>query len=292
LVKLCKDLPGRHILLNERIDGTFPAHHPDPTLPETLEQLRKVVADERCDIGIAFDGDGDRIGVIDGKGRILWGDQIVVLLAEEVLRQNPGAIVIADVKASQVLFNEIERMGGNPLMARTGHSLIKAKMAETGAPLAGEMSGHIFIGDRYYGYDDAIYAAVRLLNVVSRADCDLAGLRDRLPSTFSTPEIRFECAEERKFAIVQEVRARLEQAKANVNAIDGVRVQTSDGWWLLRASNTQNVLVARCESLSESGLFRLQVALAEALRQSGIPNADIDGALGLQSPPEAISAVA
>jgi phosphomannomutase len=292
LVKLCKDLPGKHILLNERIDGTFPAHHPDPTLPETLEQLRKVVADEGCDIGIAFDGDGDRVGVIDGKGRILWGDQIIVLLAEEVLRKRPGATIIADVKASQVLFDEVARMGGNPLMWRTGHSLIKAKMAETGAPLAGEMSGHIFIADGYYGYDDAIYAAVRLLNVVSRADRSLAALRDRLPSTFSTPEIRFECAEERKFAIVQEVRARLERAKANVNAIDGVRVQTPDGWWLLRASNTQNVLVARCEAASDDGLIRLQNALADMLRDSGIDSAEIDAALGLRPQPASARAVA
>jgi phosphomannomutase len=292
LVRLCGALPGRHILLNERIDGTFPAHHPDPTLPETLAQLRKTVAEQGCDLGIAFDGDGDRIGVIDGKGRVLWGDQIVVLLADEILRKQPGATIIADVKASQVLFDEIERMGGNPLMWRTGHSLIKAKMAETGAPLAGEMSGHIFIGDRYYGYDDAMYAAVRLLNVVSRADRSLAGLRDRLPSTCSTPEIRFECSEERKFAIVQEVHSRLEHAKANVNAIDGVRVQTPDGWWLLRASNTQNVLVARCEASTDSGLMRLQSALAERLRESGIESAEIDAALGLQDQPVPVPALA
>src|SRR5499427_7676490 len=171
-------LPGRHILLNETIDGTFPAHHPDPTIPENLVQLQQAVAHEHCDLGIAFDGDGDRIGVVDGRGRILWGDQLMVVLAGEVLARHPGAAIIADVKASQVLFDEIERMKGRPVMAATGHSLIKAKLAEMRAPLAGEMSGHIFYADGYYGFDDAVYVAVRLLGILSRSAKSLAALRD------------------------------------------------------------------------------------------------------------------
>jgi len=270
MAALAERLPGRHFLLNEVIDGSFPSHHPDPTVPENLEQLIATVAEKGCDIGIAFDGDGDRIGVVDNLGRILWGDQLMVFFAEDVLRERPGATIIADVKASQVLFNEIERMGGKPLMWRTGHSLIKSKMAETGAPLAGEMSGHIFFADRYYGYDDALYAAVRLLDILSRSSESLAEMRDRLPQPINTPELRFPCPEERKFAVIEEVRKRLAETPATVNAIDGVRVTTEDGWWLLRASNTQDVLVARCEAFDDEGLARLKVALSEQLRASGL----------------------
>jgi phosphomannomutase len=276
LTRLCARLPGRHILLNEVIDGTFPAHHPDPTLPETLEQLRAAVRANDCDLGIAFDGDGDRIGVIDCRGRVLWGDQILVLLGAEILQRKPGSTIIADVKASQVLFDEIARLGGNPLMWRTGHSLIKVKMAETGAPLAGEMSGHIFFADGYYGYDDALYAAIRLLNVVAGSGESLSALRDRLPETLTTPELRFPCSEERKFAVVTETKARLNAAKADMNTIDGVRVRTADGWWLLRASNTQDVLVARCEASSPAGLRRLQLALLEQLRKSAVDTSGLE----------------
>ena len=267
---LCERLPGRHVLLNETIDGTFPNHHPDPTLPECLVQLQDTVTGQGCDLGVAFDGDGDRIGAVDGQGRILWGDQLMVLWATDVLARQPGATIIADVKASQTLFDEIARLGGNPLMWRTGHSLIKAKMAEVGAPLAGEMSGHIFFADRYYGYDDGLYAAVRLLGFLSRSDADLATLRDRLPQPVNTPELRFPCSEERKFSAVDEVARRLQADGAEVSDVDGVRVRTEDGWWLLRASNTQDVLVARCEAADEAGLARLKDALAGQLRASGI----------------------
>ncbi len=270
LVGLTARLPGEHILLNQTIDGTFPAHHPDPTEPKNLVQLQAVVAEQRCDLGIAFDGDGDRIGVVDGKGRILWGDQLMVLLAGDIVRTRPGATIIADVKASQVLFDEIERMGGKPLMWRTGHSLIKTKMAETGAPLAGEMSGHIFFADRYYGYDDALYAAVRLLGVIGRGTADLATLRDRLPAVVNTPELRFPCSETRKFAVIDEVKRRLRQAAAEMSDIDGVRVRTPDGWWLLRASNTQDVLVARAEARDDAGLGRLKALLVKELALSGL----------------------
>jgi phosphomannomutase len=270
MARLAHRLPGEHILLNETIDGRFPNHHPDPTVPENLEQLKAAILEHGCDLGVAFDGDGDRIGVLDGKGRILWGDQFLVFLAQDVLRGQPGATIIADVKASQVLFDEIARMGGRPLMWRTGHSLIKAKMAETGAPLAGEMSGHIFFADRYYGYDDALYAAIRLLNVVGRGGESLAELRDSLPAVVNTPEIRLPCPDERKFAVIEEVKRRLEAAKAEVSGVDGVRVRTKDGWWLLRASNTQAVLVARCEASDEAGLDRLKAALKAELAASGV----------------------
>ena len=268
---LCAKLPGTHVLLNEEIDGHFPAHHPDPTVPENLEQLQQAVAADRCDLGIAFDGDGDRIGVVDGKGRILWGDQLMILLAEDVLASRPGATIIADVKASQTLFDEVARRGGKPLMWRTGHSLIKAKMAETGAPLAGEMSGHIFFADRYYGYDDALYAAVRLLRFLARSNSTLSDIYDGLPHPINTPELRFPCADDRKFAVIEEVRNRLAStAGAQVIDIDGVRVQTDNGWWLLRASNTQDVLVARCEAMDEAGLADHKAALIEQLGLSGI----------------------
>jgi phosphomannomutase len=270
LARLTELFPAEHHVINGLPDGDFPAHHPDPTMPENLAQLRELVAREKLDIGIAFDGDGDRIGVVDDKGRILWGDQLMVLYAREVLRDRPGATIIADVKASQVLFDEIARAGGKPLMWRTGHSLIKSKMAETGAPLAGEMSGHVFFADRYYGFDDALYAAVRLLVILAGQDKRLSELRDAIPSVVNTPELRFPCSETRKFAVVEEVRARLAAEGADVNATDGVRVTRPHGWWLLRASNTQDVLVARCEARDEKDLARLKEELAASLRASGV----------------------
>jgi phosphomannomutase len=270
MAALTRGLMGRHVLLNERIDGSFPAHHPDPTEPRNLLQLQDVVARQGLDLGIAFDGDGDRIGAVDSRGRIVSGDQLLAILAREVLRDRPGATIIADVKASQVLFDEIARLGGKPLMWRTGHSLIKTKMAETGAPLAGEMSGHIFFADRYYGYDDALYAAVRLLGAIKQSGCSLAELRDALPQAVNTPEIRIDCADDRKFAVVAEVRARLRARGASVNDIDGVRVQSGAGWWLLRASNTQAVLVARAEAPDEAGLRALIADVAAELKASGV----------------------
>ena len=263
-------LPGRHVLLNSSIDGTFPAHHPDPTVAANLEQLIEAVQAEQCDLGIAFDGDGDRIGVVDGEGQVLWGDQLMTVWAEEVLAENPGATIIADVKASQVLFDRIDELGGHPLMWRTGHSLIKAGIAETGALLAGEMSGHVFFADRYYGYDDALYAAGRLLSCLSRDSRTLAEFRRNLPQVVNTPEIRFPCPEERKFEVVEEVRKRLAASGANVCDIDGVRVLTENGWWLLRSSNTQAALVARCEAPTISDLDPLKEELAGQLRASGL----------------------
>ena len=270
LSKLTSKLPGTHILLNEEIDGTFPAHHPDPTIPENLEQLRQTVAANNCDIGIAFDGDGDRIGVVDSLGRIVWGDQLLALLAGDVLRRHPGAPILADVKASQVLFDEIGRLGGKPVMGASGHSIIRSKMVEIGAPLAGEMSGHIFFKDRYYGFDDALYAAVRLIDLIATVDRSVSSMLDDLPVMCNTPELRFEVAEERKFAVVAEVKARLEASGATVNDVDGVRVSVEGGWWLLRASNTQNSLVCRCEASSEDALAGLKENVNQQLKLSGI----------------------
>jgi len=275
---LASRLPGEHFVINGDVDGSFPNHHPDPTVAKNLEQLIAEVAREGADLGIAFDGDGDRIGVVDNEGHILFGDQLMVILARDVLKAKPGGTIIADVKASQVLFDEIARAGGTPLMWKTGHSLIKAKMAETGSPLAGEMSGHIFFADKWYGFDDAPYSAVRLLGIVARMAESLAAVRAALPQVINTPELRFDCAEDRKFQVVQEVKQRLAAEGAKVQDVDGVRVLTEDGWWLLRASNTQAVLVARCEAGSEAGLERLKQHLSRQLQASGLAAPDFSGA--------------
>jgi phosphomannomutase len=275
--RLVHELPGTHTVINGVIDGSFPAHHPDPTVAKNLEQLIAEVARQGADLGIAFDGDGDRIGVVDNAGHILFGDQLLIVLARDVLRERPGATIIADVKASQVLFDEVAKAGGSPLMWKTGHSLIKAKMAETGAPLAGEMSGHIFFADKWYGFDDAPYSAVRLLGIVARMAENLSAVRAALPQVLNTPELRFDCPEERKFEVVAEVRARLASQGARVADVDGVRVLTEDGWWLLRASNTQAVLVARCEASTPAGLERLKAQLADQLSASGLAAPDFSG---------------
>ncbi len=271
VTELVKKLPGDHTVLNGVIDGTFPAHHPDPTVPENLEQLIGCVKETRADVGFAFDGDADRIGVVDGKGRILWGDQIMQVLAEDMLKDHPGAPIIADVKASQALFDEIARMGGEPLMWKTGHSLIKNKMAELKAPLAGEMSGHIFYADKFYGFDDAIYVAVRFLSIMASEETfDLVQRYDQFPQMINTPELRFPCADDKKFAVIEDVKARLKDTQANVNDIDGVRVSGKGGWWLLRASNTQAVLVARAEADTEDNLEGLKAEIAAQLKKSGV----------------------
>ncbi|SDE33550.1 phosphoglucomutase/phosphomannomutase PgmG [Kordiimonas lacus] len=267
---LVKRLPGKHIVINAEVDGTFPNHHADPTVEENLEQLKAAVAKHSADMGLSFDGDGDRIGATDGQGRVVWGDQMLAIMAGDLLKELPGAPIIADVKASQALFDRIKELGGEPVMWKTGHSLIKDKMVELNAPLAGEMSGHIFYKHKFYGHDDALYAGIRFLNAITKQGGDLAALKDGLPAAINTPELRFDCDDVRKFDVVKEVKARLEAAGAEMSTVDGVRVQTSDGWWLLRASNTQAVLVARCEASTEAGLSRLKHALVEALKASGV----------------------
>jgi phosphomannomutase len=265
-----KRLPGRHVLLNTQIDGSFPAHHPDPTIPSNLRQLQRAIADERCDFGVAFDGDGDLLGVVDGEGAIIWGDQILTLFARDILARCPGSPIIGDVKASQTLYEEIARAGGKPVMWKSGHALLRSKLAETGGPLAGEMSGHFFFADRFYGHDDAIYAAIRFLGIASRSECSVAELRKSLTAVFNTPELRFPCPEARKTEVIAAVKDFLTKQGAVPLTIDGVRVMTPEGWWLLRASNTEAVLTARCEATSADGLARVKEDLAAALRSAQI----------------------
>ncbi len=267
---LAARLPGRHTCLFAEIDGRFPNHHPDPTEPHNLEALIHEVTTGGYELGIGFDGDGDRIGVVDGQGRIVFGDQILQILAADVLARHPGATIIADVKTSQTFFDEVARLGGKPMMFKTGHSLIKAKMTEVDAPLSGEMSGHIFFKDGFYGHDDALYVAVRLLDILARGTRTMAELKDAMPVAFNTPEVRFDCPEERKFAAIAEVKANLAEEGAQVDDIDGVRVNTPDGWWLARASNTQAVLVVRAEAHSPEALERLKDVVRHQLDRVGI----------------------
>ena len=270
LEDLAARLPGEHHLLFTEVDGNFPNHHPDPTEEKNLEDLKALVAAKNLDFGVAFDGDGDRIGAIDGQGRVIWGDQLLMIYAEDLLRQEPGSTIIADVKASRALFDRVAELGGKPLMWKTGHSLIKSKMKETGAPLAGEMSGHVFFAHQYYGFDDALYAAIRLIAASARLGKPVTQLRGEMQPMVNTPELRFQVDESRKFAVIDEVKTRLAGSGAEVNDTDGVRVNTADGWWLLRASNTQDVLVARAESSDQAGLDRLMAQIDEQLAASGL----------------------
>jgi len=277
LEMLAARLPGEHHLLFTEVDGNFPNHHPDPTVEANLEDLRRLVAQKNLDFGVAFDGDGDRIGAIDGEGRVIWGDQLLMIYAEDLLQRMPGSTIIADVKASRALFDHVAEHGGTPVMWKTGHSLIKSKMKETGSPLAGEMSGHVFFADEYYGFDDALYAGVRLMTSAANLGKSVTELRSAMPNMINTPEMRFQVDESRKFAAIDEVKERLAASPANVDGTDGVRVTTDDGWWLLRASNTQDVLVARAESNSEDGLERLMEQIDEQLAASGLQRGESVG---------------
>jgi phosphomannomutase len=274
---LIERLPGTHTVLFGEIDGRFPNHHPDPTIPKNLTALIAEVRRQGADLGIAFDGDADRIGAVDETGEILFGDQLMLVFSRDVLKAHPGATIVDDVKTIQILFDDIKKSGGVPLMWKTGHSLIKAKMAEIGSPFGGEMSGHLFFADHWYGFDDAIYAGVRLLGIVARMQGPLSSARAGLPVALNTPELRFNCDERRKFEVIKEVAERLKSGGASYTDIDGVRVQTDDGWWLLRASNTQAVLVARAESPTAEGLERLKAKLASQLSQSGLEAPDFSG---------------
>ena len=278
LEKLVERLPGEHHLLFTEVDGNFPNHHPDPTVEANLEDLRSLVADKSLDFGIAFDGDGDRIGAIDGEGRVIWGDQLLMIYAEDLLtRREDAPVIIADVKASRALFDHVAACGGTPQMWKTGHSLIKSKMKETGSPLAGEMSGHVFFADDYFGFDDALYAGVRLLAASARLGKSVTELRGEMPAMINTPEMRFQVDESRKFAAIEEVKERLKNSPDQVDGTDGVRVTNADGWWLLRASNTQDVLVARAESDSQQGLTRLMAQIDEQLAASGLERGESVG---------------
>ena len=262
--KLLERLPGvsGEVLFAE-VDGDFPNHHPDPTIPENLESLRQRMHESGAELGIAFDGDGDRIGALDDTGRVVWGDRLLILFAHEILRQQPGATIIGDVKCSQLLFDAVDAAGGVPLMWKTGHSLVKTKMRETKAPLAGEMSGHLFFADRYLGYDDALYAAMRLIELIASGPETLSQRLHGLPEVFATPELRLYCPDERKFKVMEKIlhqqRLTLQENQEGVtfSDIDGIRVSHTDGWWLLRVSNTQPALVARVEAKSRVHLHHL-----------------------------------
>jgi phosphomannomutase/phosphoglucomutase len=234
-------------------DSNFPNHHPDPTVTENLQDTIAAVLEHKADVGLAFDGDGDRIGVVDEAGRIIWGDELMILLSRSILESKPGSTIIAEVKCSQNLFDDIEKHGGTPVMWKAGHSLIKAKMKETNAALAGEMSGHIFFADRFYGFDDATYAGARVLEILSKTDKKLSELLAGIPPTFSTPELRVDCSDETKFEIVAKIASHF-AATNEVITIDGARILFEHGWGLVRASNTQAILVLRFEADTEENL--------------------------------------
>jgi phosphomannomutase len=269
--RLTQALPGRHILLNSKVDGRFPAHHPDPSIAANLRELCAVVRAQRADLGIAFDGDGDRLGVVDESGAIVWPDQVLLLLAGEVLRAKPGAGIVGDVKSSRVLFEEVARLGGRPVMSPSGYVRVRAAMQDEGAPLAGEMSGHVFFAECWQGTDDALFAAMRLLDCLGRAGHTLGEFRRSLPPTAATPELRIACPEERKAEVLRQVAARLAATGARVDTTDGLRVTEPEGWWLLRASGTEPKLTIRCEAADEPGLERLRELVATHLQACGQP---------------------
>ena len=279
LQMLTAQLPGEHILMYDDIDGNFPNHHPDPTVDKNLEDLRQRVLAEKADMGIAFDGDGDRIGAVDNEGNILRCDSLMMIYAADVLEDYPNAPIIADVKCSQSLFTHVKKLGGQPVMSRTGHSLVKAKMAELKAPLAGELSGHIFFADKYYGFDDALYCAVRLINAVIGQDENLAQMMAQFPPQFSTSEMRIEVDEAQKFDLVDQIIANgkalaADDSSAEILDIDGVRFQSDKGWWLVRASNTQNCVVARAEAYTQQDLEQITAQLQSVLKAAGIEMTD------------------
>jgi phosphomannomutase/phosphoglucomutase len=255
------------IELYSQPDPAFPHHHPDPTVPENLNDLMAKMSETGAEVGIAFDGDADRIGVVTGGGDILWGDQLLIIFARDILTGHPGGKIIGEVKCSEALFEEVDKAGGEPIMWKVGHSLIKAKLKEEEAALAGEMSGHLFFADRYYGYDDAIYAGARLLELLSRSDTDLQEIAGTLPKMYNTPEIRLECPEELKQAVVERVAADFSK-DFPVHRIDGVRVKFPDGWGLVRASNTQPVLVLRFEAASPRHLDEISISVREKVREA------------------------
>jgi phosphomannomutase/phosphoglucomutase len=247
-------------------DGHFPVHHPDPSMPENLELLRARVLDDRLELGVAYDGDADRIGVIDARGDVMWGDRLMVVFARSILGDRPGAPILGEVKCSQTLYDDIAQHGGRPVLWKTGHSLIKKKMREESALLAGEMSGHLFFADRYFGFDDAVYASLRLLEILASLDRPLSSLLADVPTTFSTPELRVDCSDETKFGVVERVLAHF-RSTHDVLDVDGARIQFQGGWGLVRASNTQPVLVLRFEAQTEPRLREIQ-AEVEAVVQS------------------------
>lgn len=273
---LTKKLPGKHILINEKIDGNFPAHHPDPTVEENMQELIKVVKKHQCDFGIAFDGDGDRIGVIDDKGRIISGEQLLLIYAADLLSRQKGVKIIADVKTSNIVFETIKNLGGQSLMWKTGHSNIKSKMKQEKALLAGEMSGHIFFGEDYYNFDDALFGACKLINIIANGKRKLSEIVDSFPHLVSTPELRITVSEEKKFALVEKLKSVLRSKDKAFDDLDGIRVTEETGWWLLRASNTQNCLVVRVESATQEELLATSKEVVGYCQEAGIPTREIE----------------
>ena len=259
-----------NILLNQDVDGNFPNHHPDPTVPKNMEQLIKSVKENKCDIGLAFDGDGDRLGVVDNSGKIIWADQYMLILCSEIANLYQSPKVIMDVKCSKVFFDEAKKLGCDALMERTGHSPIKEKMKEIKSPLSGEMSGHVCYGDDFYGYDDAMYVGLRLLRILGNKNIILHDIINKYPKTFSTPETRFDVDEIKKFKIIDEIKERLLNFEGNIIDIDGIRVETEEGWFLMRASNTQNQLTCRVESTTKNGLKKLIDIVENQLQLSNV----------------------
>jgi len=248
------------------MDGRFPNHHPDPTVVENMEDLRRAVAKTGAELGIAFDGDADRIGVVGPSGRIIWGDELLVLYARDVLARNPGATIVSEVKCSQRLYDDIRQRGGTGIMWKAGHSLLKAKMRETGALLGGEMSGHIFFKERYFGFDDAIYAGARLLEILARGTDTIEALLADLPPSHTTPEIRVDCPDEVKFKVADGVRDHFRKGSREIVDVDGVRVRFPHGWGLVRASNTQPILVMRFEAETPAQLAEYQRTVEDVVR--------------------------
>ena len=272
--KIIKEITAKlsnteNIVINEKIDGTFPNHHPDPTVPKNMEQLINTVIKNKCDIGLAFDGDGDRLGVVDNKGKIVWADQYLLILCKEISKIYNYPKVIVDVKCSKVFFEEAKKMKCNPIMYRTGHSPIKEKMKELNSPLSGEMSGHVCYADDFFGYDDAMYVALRLLRIIGNEKKTIHDLISEYPKTYTTPEIRIDVDEIKKFSIIKEIKERLKNEDEVID-IDGIRIQNSKGWFLIRASNTQNQITCRAEALSKNNLNYLIKVIEEQLSLSGV----------------------
>jgi len=268
--KLTIKLPWRHLALNTRIDGRFPNHHPDPSVAENLEELAAAVVDGHYDLGLAFDGDGDRVGAVDSSGEVVWADELLLLLARDVLRERPYSAIAADVKSSRTLFDGIAAAGGRPVMVPSGYVKVRDCMIREHAPLAGEMSGHILFADRWHRVDDALYVAMRIIGALARSGQSLREFRESLPPTFATPEIRLGCPDADKTQVIDMIAARINGEAIGIDRTDGLRVTERDGWWLLRASGTEAKLTARCEAQDVLALERLKSRLAEHLRCAGL----------------------
>ncbi|XVN43572.1 MAG: phosphomannomutase/phosphoglucomutase [Candidatus Rickettsia vulgarisii] len=271
ITELLKEkLPNQNLTINSQIDGNFPSHHPDPTVLNNLSQLIELVKTENCDIGIAFDGDADRIAVVSSKGRVILGEQILAIFAKDIITNNPGATIVTDIKTSEFTHNYIKSCGGNPVMWKTGHSYIKDKIRETKALLAGEISGHIFFSDKYYGYDDGIYAALRLLDLLTRSNKTLDEIIEEIPQNSNVIEMSFPVEDEIKFIIIEQIKWKLKEKNIIFNDIDGIRVSINIGWWLMRASNTEAKITVRYEANTEDGLAKIKEEIISLLNSVNI----------------------